>query len=123
MTDKAKITRAFQELRRKGYVALQNFSCCGSCAAYEIGQRLKDKGIPEPLWKAVHYNRQSNDSFRAHRSWGRRRTELTHDLHSVLYLSWQGDASEIVSILKAQGLDARHDGDDARCIEIHPVEG
>lgn len=36
------LTRAFQALRRKQIIALQNFSCCQSCALSELERDLEE---------------------------------------------------------------------------------
>jgi hypothetical protein len=36
MIDKDKLNHAFRQMRHAGLVARQNFSCCGSCAGYEL---------------------------------------------------------------------------------------
>lgn len=65
---KARLTKAFRELRREGFIARQNFACCGSCASYEIAKSVSDKidaGLPEeqhPMG-CVFYSRQDNEAF------------------------------------------------------------
>lgn len=63
MIDKVKLNVAFQMMRKAGLVARQNFSCCGSCAGYElttdivampVKKRAKVKGV-------CFYHRQDND--------------------------------------------------------------
>lgn len=63
MIDKDKLNHAFRQMRHAGLVARQNFSCCGSCAGYElttdivampVKKRAKVKGV-------CFYHRQDND--------------------------------------------------------------
>lgn len=63
MIDKVKLNVAFQMMRKIGLVARQNFSCCGSCAGYELTtdivampskKRAKVKGV-------CFYHKQDND--------------------------------------------------------------
>ena len=91
MTDQ--ITAAFKALRKHGYTARQNFSCCSSCAWYELGEEGKDE-------KVVFYNRQSGAALRDR---GRRRGPRSRG-PQYLYLNWSGDANLICSELEAQGL-------------------
>jgi len=40
-TFKTRLCLAFKAMRKAGLVARQNFSCCGSCAGYEIATDIK----------------------------------------------------------------------------------
>jgi hypothetical protein len=69
MIDKLKLNEAFRQMRRAGLVARQNFSCCGSCAGYELTtdvaampdkKRAKVKGV-------CFYHRQDADRLNAGR--------------------------------------------------------
>ena len=50
---KGKINNMFKLLRRKGYIARQNFNCCSSCGWAEIGE----------VEKAVFYHRQDAENL------------------------------------------------------------
>lgn len=88
------ITAAFKALRKHGYTARQNFSCCSSCAWYELGEQGKNE-------KVVFYNRQAGAALRGggFRWHGPRRRGP-----EVLYLNWSGDMNLICSELEAAGL-------------------
>jgi hypothetical protein len=89
---------AFKALRKAGYNARMNFSCCGSCGWYELGQSKKGAD------KVVFYHRQ-----------GAERLEQTGRTH----LQWSGDATEIVSILRHNGVPvAEVPENDMKAIEI-----
>jgi len=69
MIDKVKLNVAFALMRKAGLVARQNFSCCGSCAGYELTtdivampdkKRAKVKGV-------CFYHQQDADRLRAGR--------------------------------------------------------
>jgi hypothetical protein len=109
-TDRDRLADAFKALRRQGYLARANFSCCGSCGSYELGERLAARPA---LNGYVFWNRQSNDAFKQ-----RGRRGLDENLHSTLYLAWSGDAAVLVAALRAEGLTVEHDGTEARCIEV-----
>jgi hypothetical protein len=87
------ITAAFKALRKHGYTTRQNFSCCSSCAWYELGEEGKAE-------KVVFYNRQSGAALRDS---GRRRGPRSRG-PQYLYLNWSGDASLICAKLEAAGL-------------------
>lgn len=62
---KDKLNQAFALLRKKGYIARQNFSCCRNCAGYELAtnvssmpdsKRVKVRGC-------VFYTRQDGEAF------------------------------------------------------------
>ena len=99
------ITAAFKALRKHGYTARQNFSCCSSCAWYELSEDGKDK-------KVVFYNRQAGASLRGT---GRRRFRRGPEM---LYLNWSGDADLICSELETQGLTVERPASEASAIGI-----
>lgn len=99
------ITAAFKALRKHGYTTRQNFSCCSSCAWYELGEEGKDD-------KVVFYNRQSGASMRGGRRGPRRRGP------QMLYLNWAGDSNLICSELEAQGLMVERPESEAAAIGI-----
>lgn len=99
------ITAAFKALRKHGYTTRQNFSCCSSCAWYELSEEGKDE-------KVVFYNRQAGASLRGV---GRRRFRRGPEM---LYLNWAGDANLICSELEAQGLTVERPEDETSSIGI-----
>jgi hypothetical protein len=101
------ITAAFKALRKHGYTARQNFSCCSSCAWYELGEEGKDD-------KVVFYNRQSGAALRDS---GRRRGPRRRG-PQYLYLNWAGDADLICAELEAQGLTVERPASEAAAIGI-----
>ena len=60
-----KLSKAFKLLRKEGLIAKQNFSCCGSCGCYEIGEQAKAraKKLGKFLKGYVFFNRQSTQSM------------------------------------------------------------
>ena len=99
------ITAAFKALRKHGYTARQNFSCCSSCAWYELGEQGKDE-------KVVFYNRQAGEVLRAAGNYRYKRGPQT------LYLNWAGDADLICSELETQGLTVERPASEASAIGI-----
>lgn len=65
MTNRDKLTAAFRHMRKAGYVARQNFSCCGGCASSELGDVLDTK--PEKLG-AAYYHRQDGERINRDRN-------------------------------------------------------
>lgn len=97
--DTTPIRDAFAELRKHGYVARMNFSCCGGCASYEIGQSKKYQG------KCVYYHRQAAERLRE---------------TGKCMLGWSGDAKLICKILEKHGVTVTEHPvfDDSHCIGI-----
>ncbi len=93
--DKSKLTKAFKELRRKGYFARQNFLCCQSCGWAEM--------TDEQAEKAVFYHQQDNDYLKE-----------TGSCH----LAWSGDGQLIVDILVKNGIEVDWDGSNNKRIGI-----
>lgn len=92
---KTQLTKAFSDLRKIGYLARQNFSCCQSCAWAEIPDDKSER--------AVFYHRQDH--------MGMRET-------GEVYLSWAGNGHEIVNVLKSNGLSVEWDGTPSRRIRV-----
>lgn len=61
-TNRERLTVAFTRMRVKGLIARQNFSCCGGCAASEIGEMLKAR--PDRIGGA-YYHRQDAEHMRS----------------------------------------------------------
>ena len=63
---KPALSRAFSKLRRDGFIALQNFSCCRSCAGAEIVARVQK--LParkkDALQGCILYTRQDADDLK-----------------------------------------------------------
>lgn len=83
---KNNINKAFRILRKNGYIAKQNFSCCQSCGRYELNKLYGE----EKCKKLVFYNIQDTDLFKK---------------TGELYLSWNGNGEEICNIFIECGLN------------------
>lgn len=109
--DRAKISRAFSSLRKLGYFCRMSFMCCSSCAWAEVPD--------EKQGKVVFWNRQSDSSFeKAGRGYGRP-GDRVQDLQDDLCLQWAGEADEILSALRHEGLIASWNGDPHETIILH----
>ena len=98
------LREVFAELRKLGYFARTNFMCCAGCGWAAID------GDKE---KVVFYNKQDNECKEIGRSF---------------YLSWIGDAAEIIGALSRAGFPVMWDGNSGRRIRVLysnwlPVEG
>ena len=92
---KTNLTLAFEELRKLGYFARQNFWCCQSCAWYAIPEDKSEK--------AVFFHGQDAADLKENGS---------------CYLSWDGNGEEIVSVFNKHGIKTEWDGDKAKRIKI-----
>jgi hypothetical protein len=116
-----KLTAAFKILRAQGFIARQSFSCCSSCAGYEIAtdvgkmpesRRAKIKGC-------VFYTRQDARDVDAQmrRRWNKDRPVL-YIAYGPISVHEQGDfglpAAEcgklVTEALRAEGLGIEWDG-------------
>ena len=84
----AQLKNAFNRLRRRGYFARQNFSCCQSCGCASIPEKHESK--------YVFYHQQDDEALLQ---------------RGECYLSWAGDGDEIVKILREAGLTVEWDND------------
>jgi hypothetical protein len=101
------ITKAFKELRKKGWVARMNFTCCGSCGCAELESKygLKDDD------KFVFFHQQGFDHLKE---------------YGKVHLVWGGtveDGGELVDILDKFGLFPVWNGSVDRTVRIHLPSG
>lgn len=87
MTTRTKLTIAFRKLRKDGYLAKHNWTCCQSCGAAAIPDQFADN--------YVFYHAQDNDRLKE--------TNQT-------YLAWSGDGSLIRRRCQEAGLYVIWDG-------------
>lgn len=88
------LTKAFRELRKAGYFAKQNFTCCQTCAWAEV---------PDGVEKVVFYHQQDNESKKQ---------------GEPFYLAWSGDGHEIQRILKKNGVKTKWSGSEDKRILV-----
>lgn len=89
------LTKGFRELRKHGYWAKQNHTCCQSCGWAEVPDDKSEK--------VVFYHNQDN----------------VHKVRNQpFYLSWSGDGNEIQNILRECGVETRWSGSQDTRIEV-----
>lgn len=84
-----KVKRAFANLRKEGFFARMNFTCCQSCGW---------ASVPQGAESVVFYHNKDQRS-----------AEETGEL----YLAWQGDANIIRRVCEAEGLTVEHNGSES----------
>jgi len=87
LTTKAKLTVAFRKLRKDGYFAEHNWTCCQSCGVAAVPDEFEEN--------YVFYHGQDNEDMRE--------TNQTH-------LNWAGDGSLIRQRCEEAGLCVVWDG-------------
>ena len=90
------LTKAFAELRKKGYFARQNFMCCQSCG-----------------WAAMTDEQAKNAVFYHNQDY--RYLKYGDDL----YLAWSGDGHFIARTLEGFGMKVKWDGDSSDKIMVY----
>lgn len=130
---KQRLTQAFKALRKQGFIARQNFCCCGSCAGCQIASDVEKKvdagKLKDNFKGAVYYSKQGNmfDVFR-----GRTTIRRMHLTYGPVSCSKHGDQEFGVSTkecgkiicqaLTEAGVPYSWDDDPNSCIIIEPVK-
>lgn len=96
---KAKLGKAFAQLRKQGYIAKKNFLCCQSCAWSSITTESPNAE------KVVFYHHQDNDDIP----------------EGYVYLAWRGEYVDIVKELAKTGLAILSAGDPNKRILVEYV--
>lgn len=104
---KSALNVMFRALRKRGFIALQNHLCCGSCACADISDRVRKAGGDPETANYVFYHRQNTE-----RMWNR------YGEFQGVYLSWGGDAAAIVEEARRAGFAVEHDGTPGACVHI-----
>jgi hypothetical protein len=90
------LNKAFAELRKIGYFAKQNHTCCQTCGWAEVPDEKGDT--------AVFYHRQDADDLRE---------------NGACNLAWSGDGKLITDILTKHGVKVDWDGSSNKRIGIN----
>lgn len=110
---KDKINFSFKVLRATGIQAKSNFSCCNSCATFELCDNRKDSEKLQKKYKGFcFYHQQEASSLK-------RLADVSEDLSVLLnFGSFEDDkisdaevAKSIIDVLKNQGLKVTWNGD------------
>ncbi len=112
-TIKIPLKKAFHLLRTKHNItARMNFSCCGNCGSYELGEIVKEKKLDG----YVFYHHQDEDNFKeggdVYLRYGK----------GVGAITAHGVGRLIVSVCKEVGLQTDWDGTDEKCILVKGTE-
>lgn len=120
-TSKNKLNAAFRSLRKEGFIARQSFSCCGSCAGYELATAVSE--MPEAkrarVKGVVFYTKQDAANLR----WKPTSLFLAYgpldtQAHGEIGLPTETVGAAVVQALNAAGLATRWDGTASAKIEV-----
>lgn len=89
------LSAGFKALRKKGYFAEEEHTCCNTCGWAEIPTKSQDK--------AVFYHQQEIES---------------RDKGNRIHLNWSGDPKEIMDTLKEFGIVTEWDGNPGKKIAV-----
>jgi len=111
------VREVFVELRKRGYLARMDFSCCGSCAGYELATKateLKDKGKTVEGCAFYHHQDETRyqDSGRLFIRFGHLGTERYGDLGKPT----EEAGKEIVALLSATAV--KHTDASGRTVQV-----
>jgi hypothetical protein len=109
LTDRQRINKVFNFLRRKGVTARANFMCCGGCAHYAMAEELGVK----PGDPYVFYHKQDASSFGKHGF-----------LERTIYLGHGGGDGALIAAgaFAAAGFEIDWNGLDSMCIGLKPAD-
>ncbi len=114
-TDCDRLDRAFAALEKRGIVARQDFSCCGTCGHYEIWEEMTEESRGYTF-----YHMQDTDSaaegYGLYLSYGAN-AESDEDNQAMIKIAW-----EIVAVLREHGLTVDWDGSPYRRIKISDLD-
>jgi hypothetical protein len=125
-----KLNQAFALLRKQGFIARQNFSCCQSCAGCEIANKVSanlDKGMDPKAFKGcVFYTKQDGEALKPY---GRHNQDrFTHmylsygpvdtDKHGSQGLNSKEVGQALLQVLTSVGIEVEWDGNENTRIAV-----
>lgn len=120
---KGRLNTAFSSMRRQGLIARQNFSCCGSCAGYELATKVTEMPAARRAKVAgcAFYTRQTWGNFEGSRNpqgitinYG----QLGTQAHGQVGLPTEAVGQVVAKCLEEAGLTVEWDGDPNRTIYV-----
>jgi len=116
----AELNKAFSELRKMGYIARQNFECCGSCAGYAIAEKASEMvsaGRKAPRG-AVYYHRQSGGCRDAGENFYIYFGQIDTSEHGEIGIETEEVGKEVMEVFERNGIKARWNGDPNEAILV-----
>jgi hypothetical protein len=116
------LTAAFGTLKDLGYIAREDFACCGNCAGYELTMLAEeeiDQGRPaESIRGAVFYHRQDAEDFAAGSDFYIGYGPLHSVRHGDLGLPTEQVGREVVDVFGKHGIGTEWDGHGDQRIKV-----
>ena len=116
------LTTVFEALSDMGYIAREDFACCGGCAGYELTQLAEDaidRGRrAESIRGAVYYHRQDTERFAAGEDFCLGYGPLGSVKYGDLGLPTERVGREVVEVLGSHGVATEWDGDGDKRIKV-----
>lgn len=112
----SKLSDAFEELRKRGYLARMNFACCGNCAGYELTtiavRSIKSgKFKKEDIKGCVFFHAQDNDSRKREGAFHVGYGPLESQEFGTIGHSAAETGKEVCEVLTQFGIATEWDGD------------
>lgn len=98
MSVRNKVRAAFTELRKEGFFARMNFSCCQNCGW---------SAVPADIPNVIFYHAQDAEAYNS-----------VGNLRFHLYMAHQGNSARAVEVLTKHGLQIQWDGTDRTRIAV-----
>jgi len=117
------LSLVFKELRKRGFLARQNFKCCGNCAGYALTNEAVVKvGAGKTVRGSVFYHRQDRQHFEHSGKLMIRYGSLDSNELGVIGEDTTKIGQEVVAVFETHGIKVQWNGDSSQCIEVFPNE-
>ena len=124
-TFKARLNVAFAAMRKAGIVARQNFSCCGSCAGYEIATDIEAMAPARraKVQGTAFYTKQEWRQFDGRKPQGIYIPygQVATQAHGDVGLTTVAVGQIVATCLKEAGLEVEWDGTPEKTIYVKAV--
>lgn len=129
---KLALNKAFKALRKQGFIARQNFSCCNGCAGNEIANEVEAKidagKLREGFKGSVFYTRQQRMITESKRTTIIQKVYLSFgpldtSKHGEKGVSTKEAGDLVAEALKDAGVTFEWDGSPDQCILVDPCPG
>lgn len=118
---RAALTDVFKDLRKAGYLARMNFSCCSNCAGYDLATKateIKDKG--KEVAGCVFFHRQDQQSWNDGNGLFIRYGSLSTQKYGDIGKDSKVVGKEVSDLLTTYSIPHEWNGNPDECIYILP---
>lgn len=112
----SRLAEAFKELRKRGYLARMNFSCCQGCAGYELTTYAVElistgKRTKESIRGCVFFHAQDNDGRRERGEFYLAHGPMNSREYGTIGIDSVEIGKEVCEVLAEFGVKTEWDGD------------